>query len=146
MDPSELQLALKSILIDLDESSVKVLNNVVNVQNIVIVKIGDKYYLKKMKCLIELDCILKMMNDQNYRPPVKSQKIISLVNTIKTLQNIEKDGKQSLTSTKESKKVIKCANNDNGISFSSEDHKNLLIRYLFEKVKLLELKNNKEKA
>lgn len=137
MDPSELRLALESISIDLDESSVKVLNNMVNVQNIVIVKIGEKYYFKENEILIEFDCILKMMNDQNYRPPVRNQKIISLVETIKTLRNIENNGEQSLTSTKESKKGIKC--NDNGISFSSEDHKNLLIRYLFEKVKLLEL-------
>ena len=135
MDTSTLYDAFQSISVDLDTSSVEVIGKLMEKQGIKIVNLEGVYYLKEDSALIEFNEITNIAEGTSSSVPRRS-KLPQIANTIFVVYNIQNGdlnkacnhfGKGSCSSCK-----------DDGITISANICKGLTIRYLFEKVKMLE--------
>lgn len=125
-----LKCALESADISLNEISVRVLSDIAASKDIVIINFNGKYYFKEGSECIEFDCALK----KSYGAKVIPEKIIQLFHVVNHLQQIEKI---KITKFPLLSEVGNNFNVIGGISLN-EYYKNLTIRYLVEKVNMLE--------
>lgn len=115
--------AFKYISFDLDNESVGVVHKAMLKKKIDIIKLEDMYYFKEGSVLVEFNELNKELNG-NRSFTRKMCSIVDLVNTLKNIQNGDLDS------------------SDNGIDISAYICKSLTIRYLYEKVKMLEKEIN----
>lgn len=136
MESSILFDAFQSISLDFDESSIEFIGKLMEKKKISIVNLQGIYYFKENYFIVELNEIKNIITNG-----ISNSKKPQIANTVIILHKIQNGNLDNICNHFDNSSCSGCkSKNDDGIFIRNKTSIDLTIRYLFEKVKILEHK------